>query len=48
LWDREPQKEAKLLEALDELRQRFGKDIIQRADALQRTRPESSPSETKQ
>jgi DNA polymerase IV len=34
LWDDDYQKEANLVNAVDELRERFGNDIIQRADKL--------------
>lgn len=34
LWGDDYQKEAKLVNAVDELRERFGRDIIQRADSL--------------
>ncbi len=34
LWDDQPEKEARLLHAVDDLRERFGRDIIQHADQL--------------
>ena len=36
LWDDEHQKEANLLNAVDDLRQRFGRDIIKRAHHLKK------------
>lgn len=34
LWDDDYQKEAKLIDAVDELREKFGRDIIKRADQV--------------
>lgn len=42
LWDDTHQKEADLLNAVDELRERYGKDIIQRANRV-RKKPEDIP-----
>lgn len=36
LWDDDYQKEAKLIDAVDELREKFGRDIIKRGDQVQR------------
>ncbi len=38
LWDDDHQKQASLLNAVDELRERFGRDIIQRAEYLKEQR----------
>jgi DNA polymerase-4 len=38
LWDDTPQKEASLLTAVDKLRERYGRDIIQRANRVRKNR----------
>ncbi len=46
LWDREYQKEANLLNAVDDLRERFGKDIIMRANQFQDSSSEDEDNES--
>jgi DNA polymerase-4 len=41
LWDNTHQKEADLLHAVDELRERYGRDIIQRANRVRKNKPNS-------
>ncbi len=43
LWDDDYQKEAKLVNAVDDLRERFGQDIIQRADSFSKKNREKKP-----
>lgn len=45
LWDKDYLKEAELLHALDELQNRFGKDIIQRAHRLRKNNSDIASSE---
>ncbi len=45
LWDDDYQKEANLLSAVDELRERFGRDIIKRAGRLQKNQTAEEPNE---
>ncbi len=44
LWEDDYQKEAKLVNAVDELRERFGRDIIQRADKLKNKKKDREPN----
>jgi DNA polymerase-4 len=46
LWDDKPQKEANLLNAVDELRERYGRDIIQRANRVRKGRQNPHDNET--
>jgi DNA polymerase-4 len=46
LWDDKPQKEANLLNAVDELRERYGRDIIQRANRVRKDRQNPHDNET--
>jgi DNA polymerase-4 len=46
LWDDKPQKEANLLNAVDELRERYGRDIIQRANRVRRDRQNPHDNKT--
>jgi nucleotidyltransferase/DNA polymerase involved in DNA repair len=45
LWDDDHQKQANLLNAMDELRERFGRDIIQRAEYLKENRGKEAPED---
>lgn len=45
LWSDEHQKKARLVNAVDDLRERFGKDIIQRADQLRKDGTMTHPPE---
>lgn len=44
LWSDDHQKQARLVNAVDDLRDRFGKDIIQRADHLQNQKDRGTPN----
>ena len=44
LWSDDHQKKARLVNAMDDLRERFGKDIIQRADRLKNPKDRDKPS----
>jgi DNA polymerase-4 len=45
LWDDDHQKQASLLNAVDELRERFGRDIIQRAEYLKENQKKKKPED---
>jgi len=40
LWDTPDQKERRLIDALDELRERFGNDVVRSGRAIKKTKPE--------
>ena len=46
LWSDDHQKKARLVNAMDDLRKRFGVDIIQRADRLQNQKDRGKPDNT--